>query len=89
MATTDSDYPNRITYTEIVKPGRLGYDHGDDANPCMFRASVTFDAQGGKTLVSLRALFDTVEQCRQTMAGGAVEGGNQTLERFSEYLARK
>ena len=84
-----TDYANRITYTEIVRPERLAYDHGDDKNPRMFRASVVFDEQGGKTLVTLRALFDTVEECRQTMASGAVEGGNQTLERFAQYLAGK
>ena len=37
-----TDYANRITYTEIVKPERPAYDHGDEGNPRMFRASVAF-----------------------------------------------
>lgn len=84
-----TDYQNRITYTEIVKPERLAFDHGDDANPRMFRATVTFAEQGRKTLITLRLLFDTAEECEKTKAFGAVEGGNQTLDRLSEYLAKK
>jgi uncharacterized protein YndB with AHSA1/START domain len=84
-----TDYPNWIRYTEILKPERLAYDHGsDEANAVAeFRTVVTFDDMGGgKTKVTLRAIFDTVKGYTDAKEFGAVEGGNQTLGRLAEYL---
>ena len=58
-----TDYPNKIVYREIVKPERLVYDHDDDKDPPShkFQTTVTFAAQGRKTKVTLRALFDSAD----------------------------
>lgn len=83
-----TDYPNRIVYREVVAPERLVYRHGSDIDndPDAFDVTVTFDAQGEQTLVTLRSLFATVEQRQATMRFGAIEGGQQTLARLAEYL---
>ena len=84
-----TDYPNKIVYTEVVKPERLAYDHsGDEArDEHRFSTVITFDDLGGKTKVTLRALFATVEACEANKKFGAVEGGEQTLARLDRFLA--
>lgn len=82
------DYVNTITYLEIVRPERIVYDHGGEGeHPKDFRSVITFEEQSGKTLLTLRITFDTVEACEATKKFGAVEGGKQTLERLSEILS--
>ena len=83
-----TDYDNRIVYHEVVAPQRLVYTHGRDLDndPDAFEVTVTFEAQGNKTLLTMRSLFVTVEQREATVAFGAVEGGRQTLARLAEYI---
>jgi uncharacterized protein YndB with AHSA1/START domain len=84
-----TDYVNRTSFLVVEPNKRLVYDHGDDVNPKMFRASVTFDDLGGKTRLTLRLVFDTVEQRNETVEkSGAIEGGKQTLARLAEYLSK-
>jgi len=80
------DYPNKIVYVEIVKPERLSYLH--ESGP-KFHATATFDERGGKTTVTTRMLFDTVEERDRTVkVFGAVEGAIQTLGRLAEHVAK-
>ena len=83
-----NDYADRIVYREIVEPERLVYEHGSDIDndPARFDVTITFDEQGGKTEVTLRSLFRTAAQCEAVKKFGAVEGGNQTLERLSRHV---
>lgn len=81
-----SDYRNRIVYTELKRPERLGYQHGDDAAP-WFDVEVTFAPQGEATLLTLRMSCKSAQQLEQLKQSGAEEGGNQTLERLARYLA--
>lgn len=85
-----TDYPNRVTYTEITRPELLRYDHdtGNDDNPEGFKVTITFTDRGNKTEVTLQCLFATEEEANAKKKFGAVEGGNQTLQRLSEFLAR-
>jgi uncharacterized protein YndB with AHSA1/START domain len=85
-----TDYPNRIVYQEVVKPERLVYAHGQDKDddPSQFHVTVTFAAQGGKTLLTLISLFPSAaERERKVKEYGAIEGGNQHLDRLRQYLA--
>ena len=83
-----TDYKNLIVFSEVTPPERLAYDHSDGEGGQAFQASATFDDQGGKTLVTLRMVFDSAETVRIMVEEvGAVEGGKQTLERLSEYVA--
>ena len=84
-----TDYENRITYDEIVKPERLVYRHGGvaDGEPVQFHVTVTFEDLGGKTRLTMRAVFPSAER-RNLVAEkyGAVEGAQQTLERLAQHL---
>jgi len=82
-----TDWPNVVTYQEVVPPSRLSYLHGDDKEPDMFRTTVTFDDAGGKTALTMRAVFKTAA-AREFVARerGAVEGAKQTVARLEAYV---
>jgi uncharacterized protein YndB with AHSA1/START domain len=83
------DYPNRVAYIEIKKPKRLVFHHGDEGQPGYFRATVTFEEQGGQTRLTMQMLFKTAEERDQVAEKyGAVEGLGQTLDKLGEYLAK-
>ncbi|MDB5055525.1 MAG: ATPase [Bacilli bacterium] len=85
------DYPNKIVYKEVLKPERLVYSHGgdDENDPGQFQVTVTFDDQGNKTELTMRMLFVSKEERDKVVKEyGAVEGGNQTLNRLEEHLAK-
>lgn len=78
------DYNNKIIYVEVVKPKRLVYDHVSGPN---FRATVTFEEQDGKTLLTMQMLFETAEERERTVkVFNAVEGLTQTLEKLNKYV---
>ena len=83
------DYPNKITYIEIVKPERLVYDHGDEGAPGYFRTTVTFAEDGGKTKLTMQLRFPSAAE-RETVVKtyNAIEGANQTLDRLGEQLGK-
>lgn len=83
------DYPNRIEFVEVTRPERLMYLHGDEKGEIHFHVTVTFEEQGGKTLVTLRSLFPTAAARDFVVKQhNAIEGGRQTLGRLDEYLAK-
>jgi uncharacterized protein YndB with AHSA1/START domain len=83
-----TDYDDRVEYIEIAEPERLVYNHGSDEEPNQFRTTITFEEQGGKTRLTMHSLFATAEGRARAAGFGAVEGGNQTLRRLAEYLAK-
>jgi uncharacterized protein YndB with AHSA1/START domain len=89
MHTPDgTDYPNRIIYEEVVKPEKLVYSHddGSDNDPRGFHVTVTFDAQGKKTFLTMHAVWKSVAAFAELAKFGAIEGGKQTLERLEAYV---
>jgi uncharacterized protein YndB with AHSA1/START domain len=79
------DYKNEATYTEVVRPERLAYEHVAPK----FLATVTFTEAGGKTTVQLRMVFPTAElRNRIVKDHNAIEGGKQTLARLADHLAK-
>jgi uncharacterized protein YndB with AHSA1/START domain len=88
-APDGTDYPNRIDFREVVEPERLVYDHSGDSpqDRLRFETTVTFEEQEGKTLLTMRALFETAAIREQvTREYGAEEGGKQTLARLAQHL---
>jgi uncharacterized protein YndB with AHSA1/START domain len=86
-----NDYPNKIVYSEVVKPERLVYAHGGDgdSDDVAFNVTVSFIDEGGKTRLTMRSLFKSAaERDKVVKEYGAIEGGNQTLARLAEFLAR-
>jgi uncharacterized protein YndB with AHSA1/START domain len=83
-----TDYPNRQTYQENVRPERLVYWHGEDVDndPGAFHVTIRFDDLGGRTRVTQRMLFNTAKQREGVIQIGAVELGHQTLARLAAYL---
>lgn len=84
-----TDYPNRVVYIEVLKPERLVYFHSGDAedDPAQFHVTLTLAEQDGKTGLTLRMQFASAEEREHVIQQfGAIEGGNQTLDRLAAYL---
>lgn len=80
------DYQNEMVYLEVVKLERIVYDH--TSHP-LFRATVTFEDLAGKTKLTMRMVFESVESRNQTVkVFKADEGLTQTLSRLAELLAK-
>ena len=87
-----TDYANRSVFVEVTKPERIVFTHGgsrEGGPAAKFVSTWTFIEQRGKTEVTIRMVFDTAAE-RDTIVReyGAIEGGEQTLERLQEQLAR-
>lgn len=84
-----TNFPNVITYDEVVKPERLVYLHTDDTGTQSFRTTVTFETQGTKTLLTMRVVFPTAEERDHVVKEfGAVEGGNQTISKLEAHIGK-
>lgn len=84
-----TDYKNKIVFIEVVQPERLVYRHAgeDDTKDVKFHVTVTFEAQGRKTLLTMRSLFETARERDDVVTKyGAIEGGRQTLERLAAHV---
>jgi uncharacterized protein YndB with AHSA1/START domain len=87
-----ANYPNKSTFKEIVPLERITYLHGggrEDGPGASFTATWTFEAiDGNKTRLTGRMVFPSAEARDFVVKEfGAIEGGKQTLERASEYVA--
>jgi uncharacterized protein YndB with AHSA1/START domain len=83
-----TDYPNLVSYTEIIPSRRIAYDHGTGPEyPDMFKALITFASEGEKTRVTLQLTLKDARQREDMIAFGAVEGGWQTLARLEAFLS--
>lgn len=81
-------YPNYVSYRVIDRPNRLEFDHGTSAeDPKHFEVTVTFTEEDGGTRVTQRSLFPTAEARAVVVGFGAIELGQQTLEKLAEHLA--
>ena len=84
-----TDWPNLVTFIEVVEPERLVYDHGDGgvSGRPDFHVTVTFtDHAGTRTELTMESVFPTVEAAEAVKKFGAEELGKQTLARLAEYL---
>lgn len=90
-----TDYPNKIVFREVVKPSLLTYDHGWDVedfnnDPRKFEVTVTFEAKGKTTELTMKMVFKSKEARNQVVEKyGAVEGNKQTMDRLVEYLRKQ
>lgn len=82
-------FTNRFDYLEVVPGERLVLDHGSDVDDDAgrFRVTITLDEQAnGKTVLTLRQLHPTVEQRDAGIGFGAVELGQQTMQKLARHL---
>ncbi len=89
------DWPNAITYLEVVEPERLVFRDGaaEDANPDEdFGTVITLEDLGGtpaRTRLTMTSTFkDQTTRDFLIRAVGAVEGGKQTLQKLEDHLER-
>ncbi len=82
-----TNYPNVIQYEEVRAPELITFVHGDDVGEMpSFRGTITFDDFQGMTILTMRTVFVTADELqRQVEKVGAIEGGNQTLDRLVGY----
>ena len=82
------DYPNRIIYTEIIKPEKLVYKQSGDGDSINFHVEITFEDENGKTWITMRSVFEKEEDLKKVVeVYGAYEGGKQNIERLKKYLS--
>ena len=85
------DYPNKLTYTDILAAKRLCYMQTDDSDldndAAVVGVSVLFEEEGPQTRVTMHTLFKTAaERDRVVKEYDALGGANQTLERLDAFL---
>jgi len=79
------DYPNRIVYDEVVRPERIVYTHLSGPR---FQSTATFEDQDGKTKLTVRMRFESIEEFNTAVKQfGAREGLKQTIWRLEKQLA--
>ena len=78
-----TDYPNESVFTEVVVPERVVFDHLSGHH---FQMTITFAAQGDKTLVGWRQVFDTAGE-RQRIARIVIEANEQNLDRLAAEVS--
>lgn len=85
-----TDYPNKTKYLEVDPYVRLVYDHGgSDDRPPMFRVTVLFAEENGKTKMDMTMSLPTPEAAEETKKFIKKAGGNATWDRLSEYLTKE
>lgn len=84
-----TDYPNTTKYLEVKEYEKLVYDHGgsDDKEP-LFRVTVVFSENKGKTKMDMCMTLATPEAAEETRKFIKAAGGNATWDRLAEYLEK-
>lgn len=85
-----TDYPEWISWTEIVPPERIVLLHGESrGDPNAFESILTFESDGAATRIEMRTVFPTKELRDQAVEKyHAIEGGRQTLSNLAAYVAQ-
>jgi len=79
-----TDYKNKSIFKELVKNEKIVYEHISGPH---FIATITFTAQGKKTLLNWQMLFDSAEQFEQVVKTfKADEGLKQNIVKLEKYL---
>jgi uncharacterized protein YndB with AHSA1/START domain len=81
------EYAFRGVYREIVPSERLVDTFEFEGTPGhILTETVTFEAVDGKTKVTTKALFDTIEDLEGMVKAGMEEGVTDSTDRFAELL---
>ena len=84
------DYPNIATYFEVEEQAKLVYDHGaNETLPPLFRVTVLFSEENGKTKMEMTMALPSKEAAEQTKQFIKKAGGNGTWDRLGEYLEKE
>ena len=75
-----ANYPNENVFAEIVEPERVVVEHLSETHH--FVLTITLAAQGGKTLVGWRQVFDTAAE-KKRVAQFVTPANEQNLDRLA------
>lgn len=83
-----TDYPEWITWTDIVAAERIVLLHGEyRGDPSAFESVLTFTPDGIATRIEMSTVFPTKEQRDEAVETfHAIEGGRQTLGNLADYV---
>lgn len=81
-------------YREVVPPERIVYEDlfsNEEGTPAegmpVSTVTLTFEEQGGRTLLRIHSVFESAEERDKTIEMGMEDGTRETLDRLEEYLA--
>jgi len=84
------DYPNKTKYFEVEPCKRLVYDHGgNDEQQPLFRVTVDFSEQDGRTKMDMTMTVATPEAADEIRKVIKNANGNSTWDRLAEYLEKE
>ncbi|MEP7265623.1 MAG: SRPBCC domain-containing protein [Bacteroidota bacterium] len=87
MHGPEMDFENRILFLEVKKPSLLHYKHTDPDGKITFEVYATFEESEGKTLVTLRSIFESEEVIEELNRQFRIlEGGKQHLDNLELYI---
>ncbi|HVE16288.1 MAG TPA: SRPBCC family protein [Chthoniobacterales bacterium] len=85
-----TDYENKTIYHEVEECAKLVYDHGgNDDRPPLFRVTVLFHEEGGKTTMEMTMAVATPEAIEHIRKVIKQANGNSTWDRLAEYLEKE
>ncbi|MDB5100669.1 MAG: hypothetical protein JWM80_5090 [Cyanobacteria bacterium RYN_339] len=80
------DWPNHMAFAVMEAPSRLEFQHGAAPGEG-FQVVVTFEDLGVRTRLRQVITFPSAEECAAVKGFGAVELGQQTLDKLAERVA--
>lgn len=84
-----TDYPNKTQYFEVEECAKLVYDHGaNDDHPPLFRVTVFFRENNGKTTMDMTMTLATPEAAAEIGKFIKKAGGYATWDRLAEHLGK-
>ena len=84
-----NEYAFNGVYHEIVPPERLVYTFEFEGMPGhVLLATVTFEEYDGKTKLTDKSVFQSVEDRDGMLQSGMEEGAAETMDRFAELLEK-
>lgn len=84
------NYENKTIYFEVEKYAKLVYDHGgNDDRPPLFRVTVLFAENKGKTKMDMTMTLPSPEAAEETRKFIKQASGNSTWDRLAEYLDKE
>lgn len=85
-----TDYENTTQYLEVEPQARLVYDHGGHRDrPPLFRVTVLFTEERGRTRLELRFAFATPEVAAEMAGFIRRAGGESTWDRLAEHVGKR
>jgi uncharacterized protein YndB with AHSA1/START domain len=85
-----TDYENTTQYLEVVPRQRMVYDHGGHQDrPPLFRVTVLFSEQDGRTRLELSFQLATPEVAEAMRGLIKKAGGEATWDRLAEHLGKR